>query len=114
MEGNYFLARHRVPSVCVCVCVHMGDWAFEGESRLLGVIMRTNAELYCHQDAYDVVSKRDEQYAENLHCGSYLYFFSRLFNVIAASGDTEEAARKRMMHDQGHELALCPRHHDYM
>lgn len=45
----------------------MGDWAFEGESRLLGVIMRTNAELYCYQDAYDAVSKRDNQYGENLH-----------------------------------------------
>lgn len=35
--------------VCACVrlwaCVYVGDWAFEGDSRLLGVIMRTNAEL---------------------------------------------------------------------
>lgn len=51
--------------VFVCVClgayVYVGDWAFEGESRLLGVIMRTNAELYCYQDAYDMVSKRDKK-----------------------------------------------------
>ena len=84
--------------VCVCVfvwaCVYVGDWAFEGESRLIGVIMRTNAELYCNQDAYDTVSKRDKQYGENLHCISYLYFFRRLFNVIAALGDTEEGSEK--------------------
>ena len=92
----------------------MGDWAFEGESRPLGVIMRTNAELYCNQDAYDMVSKRDKQYDGNLHCISYLYFFYRLFNVIAALRDTEEAVRKRMMHDQGHELDLYPQHHEYM
>ena len=60
-------------SVCVCVCVC--DGAFEGEPRLLRVIMRTNAELYCYQDAYDTVSKRDKQYGENLHCIWYLYFF---------------------------------------
>lgn len=29
---------------CVRVCVYVGDGAFEGELRLLGVIMRTNAE----------------------------------------------------------------------
>lgn len=88
--------------------MHVGDWAFEGESRLLGVIMRTNAELYCYQDAYDTVSKRDSPYGENLHGISYLYFFYRLFNATAASEDTEVAARKRMMHDQGHELDLYP------
>lgn len=73
------------------MCVPVGDLAFEGEPRLLGVIMRTNAELYCNQDAYDMVSKRDKQYEENLHCNLYLYFFYRLVNVIAALGDNEEA-----------------------
>lgn len=94
--------------VCLWGCVYVGDWAFEGELRLLGVIMRTNAELYCNQDAYDMVSKRDKQYGENLHCVSYLYFFYRLFNVIAALRDAGEAASKRMMHEQGHELDLYP------
>ena len=74
-------------------CVYVGDWAFEGDSRLLGVIMRTNSELYCYQDAYDMVSKRDKQYGENLHCISYLYFFNTLFSVIAALGDTEGGQR---------------------
>lgn len=77
--------------VCACLwaCVYVGDWAFEGDSRLRGVIMRTNAELYCNQDAYDMVSKRDKQYGENLHCISFLYLFCRLFNVIAALRDIE-------------------------
>lgn len=48
--------------VFVGLSVYVGDWDFEGESRLLGVIMRTNAELYCNQDAYGMVSKRDRQY----------------------------------------------------
>lgn len=54
---------HACVCLCVCLgaCVYVGDWAFEGESRLLGVIMRTNAELYCYQDAYDMVSKRDKK-----------------------------------------------------
>lgn len=95
--------------VCVRACGHVRMWvSFEGESRLLGVIMRTNAELFCNQDAYDTVSKRDKQYAENLHCISYLYVFYGLFNVIAALNDTEVAARKRMIHDQGHELDFYP------
>ncbi len=64
--------------VCVWTCMYLGEWAFEGESRLLGVIMRTNAELYCNQDAYDMVSKRDKQYGENLHCISYFYLFSQI------------------------------------
>lgn len=64
--------------------MYVGNLAFEGESRLQGVIMRTNAELYCNQDAYDMVSKRDKQYGENLHCISYLYLFHRLFNAIVA------------------------------
>lgn len=37
--------------------------------------MRTSAELYCNQDAYNMVSKRDKQSAENLHGISYLYLF---------------------------------------
>lgn len=37
-----------------------GEWDFEGELRLLGVIMRTNAELYHYQDAYNRLSKRDK------------------------------------------------------
>lgn len=47
-------------SVCMykCVCVPVP----EGESRLLVVIMRTNAELYSNQDAYNAVSKRDKSY----------------------------------------------------
>lgn len=35
----------------------------EGESRLPVVIMRTNAELYSNQDAYNAVSRRDKSYA---------------------------------------------------
>lgn len=105
-----FLASHS--AVCACVrlwaCVYVGDWAFEGDSRLLGVIMRTNAELYCNQDAYDMVSKRDKQYGVNLHCISYLYFFYGLFNVIGALRDTEVTVRTRMIHDQGHELDFYP------
>ncbi len=79
-KGIIFSLAQSPVHACVCLwaCVYVGDWAFEGESRLLGVIMRTNAELHCNQDAYDMVSKRDKQYGENLHCVSYLYFFHRL------------------------------------
>lgn len=63
----FSLTRGLLCGVCLRACVYVGDWAFEGESRLLGVITRTSAELYCYQDAHDTVSKRDNQYAVNLH-----------------------------------------------
>lgn len=58
-KGIIFSPAQGHKHVCV-FCVWGGDWAFEGDSRLLGVIMRTNAELYCYQDTYNKVSKRDK------------------------------------------------------
>lgn len=52
------------------------DWAFEGETRIPGVIMRTNAELYCNQDAYDTASKNVTSNTVKIYIAfSYLYFF---------------------------------------
>lgn len=47
--------------MCMYKYVHVS--ISEGESRLPVVIMRTNAELYSNQDAYNAVSRRDKSYA---------------------------------------------------
>lgn len=57
-----FLALHKVLCVCVCMYKSVRVSISEGESRLPVVIMRTNAELYSNQDAYNAVSKRDNSY----------------------------------------------------
>lgn len=70
-----FLALHRVQCVCMyvtmCVCVSVS----EGESRLPVVIMRTNAELYSNQDAYNAVSERDKSYV-SIYIVAHIFTFS--------------------------------------
>lgn len=61
---NLSLAQGPVHA-CVCwgACVFFlrgREWAFEGELRLLEVIMRTNVELYHYQDAYNKLSEHDK------------------------------------------------------
>lgn len=48
---------------------------FEGELKLLVVIMRTNAELYGNQDAYNALSKRDKSYG-SIYIVAHIFTFS--------------------------------------
>lgn len=76
-KGIIFSRARDFVCVRVCVCVLFGaDWAFEGESRIPGVIMRTNAELYCNQDAYVTASKNVTSNTAKIYIAfSYLYVF---------------------------------------
>lgn len=60
--------------VCVCMykCVRVP--VSEGESRLPGAIMRTNAELYSNQDAHNAVSKRDKSYV-SIYIAAHIFTF---------------------------------------
>lgn len=59
--------------MCMYKCVRVS--VSEGESRLPVVIMRTNAELYGNQDAYNAVSKRDKSYA-SIYIVAHIVTFS--------------------------------------
>lgn len=101
-KGIFSLAQGPV-CVCVCKCVHVS--VSEGESRLTVVIMRTNAELYSNQDAYNAVSKRDESYA-NIYIVAHIFTSTDYLKSLLQQETPEMTAKK--MHGQGHGLEFHP------